>query len=483
MVENNKLSIITITIITFSLLIGTTLRIYNINYENFWLDEILTFWISDPSISIAESYERHLSLEQVPFFFNLLTKFTHKIFGYETYIGRYLTAFFGTMSILSVAYISRIIKKNDAYLLTIFLVSLNVFLIAYSQELRIYSITLFIVSINLIFLLKMQNEDNKKLSLFFFLFLFTQILMIFSHPFNLIVFFSIILFSFYNFVVLKKNLFKLNLALALISIFVLIYFFFYFKYISSFPGWISQPDLKFYTNFYFSKFFGSRIVGLIHLIILISLIYYFKNQIKRNTNNIIILIFIVFLSYFLPLLYGYIFRPIIFPRYIIFVIIPIIVLISYFIFELKNRLLRNLLVLLIVVLTLGNQFTETNIKQFFKDRVNHKPNYISMLNEINNSDSKYYFVQINDPIINIDDVEKAYSNYFIKLSNENNLGINLIKINKLDEIKINKVWFVCFAHLSNNDCLEDRKPFNYKILKTKNFSGLSLRLIEKLNNK
>ena len=106
-----------------------------------------------------------------------------------------------------------------------------------------------------------------------------------------------------------------------------------------------------------------------------------------------------------------------------------------------------------------------------------------MLNEINNSDSKYYFVQINDPIINIVDVEKAYSNYFIKLSKENNLGINLIKINKLDEIKINKVWFVCFAHLSNNDCLEDRKPFNYKILKTKNFSGLSLRLIEKLNNK
>ena len=106
---------------------------------------------------------------------------------------------------------------------------------------------------------------------------------------------------------------------------------------------------------------------------------------------------------------------------------------------------------------------------------------MSVLNEINNSNFKYYFVQINDPIINIDDVEKAYSNYFIKLSNENNLGINLIKIKKLDEININKVWFICFAHLSNNDCLEDRRPFDYKILKTKNFSGVSLRLIEKIN--
>ena len=481
MVQNNKFSINAIIIISFSLLIGSTLRIYNLNYENFWLDEILTFWISDPSISINESYQRHLNLEQVPFFFNLLIKFTHKIFGYETYVGRYLNAIFGIMSILSISYISRIIKKNDAYLLTIFLVSFNVFLIAYSQELRIYSITLFIISINLVFLLKMQNEDNKKFSLFFFLFLFTQIIMIFSHPFNLIVFFSIALFSLYNFIILRKNLFKLNLSLALTSVFVIIYFFFYFKYISSFPGWISQPDIKFYTNFYFSKFFGSRIVGLIHLAILISLIYYFKNQIKQTTNNIIIFIFILFLSYFLPLLYGYIFRPIIFPRYIIFVIIPIIVLISYFIFELKNKLIRNLLVLLIVILTLGNQLTETNVKQFFKDRVHHKQNFISVLNEINNSNFKYYFIQINDPIINIDDVEKAYSNYFIKLSNENNLGINLIKIKKLEEININKVWFICFAHLSNNACLEDRRTFDYKILKTKNFSGVSLRLIEKIN--
>ena len=111
MVQNNKFSINAIIIISFSLLIGATLRIYNLNYENFWLDEILTFWISDPSISINESYQRHLNLEQVPFFFNLLIKFTHKIFGYETYVGRYLNAIFGIISILSITYISRIIKK------------------------------------------------------------------------------------------------------------------------------------------------------------------------------------------------------------------------------------------------------------------------------------------------------------------------------------------------------------------------------------
>ena len=479
MVQNNKLNTKSIIIIIFSLFAGATLRIYNINYENFWLDEILTFWISDPNISITESYQRHLNLEQVPFFFNLLIKFMYKVFGYETYVGRYLTGVFGILSILSVAYISRIIKKNDSYLLTIFLISLNVFLIAYSQELRVYSITFFLISLNLIFLLKMLKEDEKKISSFFFLFLLTQILVIFSHPFNLIIYFSIILFSIYNFIVLKKNLLILNISLSLIGLAVLIYFFLYFKLTSTFPSWINQPDISFYTNFYFSKFFGSRIVGLVHLTILVGLIYYFKNQIKQNANNVIIFIFIIFLSYFLPLLYGYLLRPIIFPRYIIFVIIPIIVLTSYFIFELKNKFLRNILISLIVILTLGNQFTETNIKQFFKIRSHHKPNYIPMLNKIDNSNFKNYFVQINDPLVNVDDVEKAYSNYFLKLSDENNLNIKLIKINDLQDTEISKVWFVCFSHLSNNDCLKDRKPFDYKVLEVKEFSKLTLRLIEK----
>jgi hypothetical protein len=179
-------------------------------------------------------------------------------------------------------------------------------------------------------------------------------------------------------------------------------------------------------------------------------------------------------------LFGYLIKPIIFPRYVIFVILPIIILISYFIFEIKNKPIKNSLIFLLVIFTVGNQITETNVKQFFKERAHHKPNYISMLNEINKSNFKNYFVQINDPIININVVERSYSNYFLKLTDENNLDINLVQIKKLNSLNINKVWFVCFAHLSNNDCLEDRKPFDYKILDNKKFSGVSLRLIEKI---
>ena len=49
------------------ILTGTFLRFYNINHENFWIDETLTFWIANPRFSLIESFNNHRSIEQVPY--------------------------------------------------------------------------------------------------------------------------------------------------------------------------------------------------------------------------------------------------------------------------------------------------------------------------------------------------------------------------------------------------------------------------------
>ena len=69
------------------------------------------------------------------------------------------------------------------------------------------------------------------------------------------------------------------------------------------------------------------------------------------------------------------------------------ILISYFVFEITHKSIKKSLILFLTILTIGNQFTETNVKQFFEKRDNHKPNFSSMLNEINNSEFKNYFIQ------------------------------------------------------------------------------------------
>ena len=479
MTKNKNINFLIVLAIGFSLIFGILIRSYNINYEDFWFDEILSFWIADPYISIGESLERHNGIEQIPFFFNLLLKFIYGIFGYETHVGRYLSLFFSILSMLSIIYLSLIVKKNNSYILSLFLVSTNVFLIIYSQELRAYSLVFFLSTLNLIFFFKIINlKNNKKIT--FIIFSFLQILMILSHPFTLIIFFSTILFSVFEYLKFNKKFYELNYSILITLIFTIFYLYFYFSNTNTYPTWIEQPDLKFYSNFYFSKFFGSRLVGLIHLIILLYLIIIFFRKFIKNSDGITIFLLIIILSYFLPLTYGYLFKPILFPKYIIFILAPIIILISYLIFEIDNKKLKKILITILVIFTLGNQFTETNIKQFFNERTFHKPQFTLTFKEIQKSEEKYFTFDLKFVPNTKNYVLEALKNYSFKLVKKNNLNIDFMNNEDFINSNVNKIWLICLPNVVISKCNQPGKKFDVNILKEISFVGINLRLVNKI---
>ncbi len=112
MTKNKNINFLIVLAVGLCLILGSLLRLYNINYENLWLDEIATFWITDPFIEINESYKRNNDTGATPFLFNFLLKLTHEIFGYKTHIARYFSATFGILSIISLAYLSNLLKKK-----------------------------------------------------------------------------------------------------------------------------------------------------------------------------------------------------------------------------------------------------------------------------------------------------------------------------------------------------------------------------------
>jgi len=59
------------SILLIVIFFGIIFRVYNINYDDLWIDEIITFWIANPDYTIIESFENHRTLEQMPFLFNL----------------------------------------------------------------------------------------------------------------------------------------------------------------------------------------------------------------------------------------------------------------------------------------------------------------------------------------------------------------------------------------------------------------------------
>ena len=198
MTKIKNINFLIVLAVSFSLIFGSLLRLYNLNYESLWLDEIVTFWITDPFIEINENYKRNNDAGATPFLFNFLLKLTHEIFGYKTYIARYFSAIFGILSIMSVAYLSNLLKKNNAYILVIFLISFNVFLIKYSQEARVFSFLFFLCTLSIIFFIKsfQSYEDGKKLFFNTFLYILFQTLAFLTHPFALIIFFTVIAYYF-----------------------------------------------------------------------------------------------------------------------------------------------------------------------------------------------------------------------------------------------------------------------------------------------
>ena len=461
--ENNLL---TYSVISLIILMGFIFRFYNINYENLWLDEIYSFWVTDPNLSVAETYLRVQTTESIPFLYYYFVKICNKIFGYDPIVGRYFSAFFGSLSIFSVGILCKKITQNKSYLLTTCLVSLNIFLIVNSQEMRVYIFTFFLISLSLIYFFDLCKEGkNKIFSKNFILFTFFTFISILSHPFAIIVLVSIIFFIIIDYFFFLNNHLKVNISLALITILTIGYLYHYVNYVSlDKVGWIEQPGIKFFTNFYFSNFFGSRLLGIVHLFTLVFLLFYLRKKIEKKKEILFLIILLIF-SYSIPLVYGYFIKPIIFPKYIIFVLIPIILIISILVFTIENKTIKGLIISLLILMNFANHFTESTLKQFFSEKQRFNPNFEKAFAIIEKSQIKklnFYTNKINDE--NQNNINTVISNYSKIMLNQKDYSI--VILNDGAKNTKGKIWNICLVIIS---C--DKPPSKSNILDEKLLEG------------
>ena len=196
---SNKKNIFSISI--FIILIGILLRFYQLNFENYWFDELIDFWVADPNISLKTTFaRRELIDDQTPYLFQLFLKSYLNIFGNDPEIGRHVPFIFGVLSIPLLGILSYQVSRNNSFLLTILLVSINIYLIKYSQETRTYSLVLLLSTINLIFYYKIIFSDLTYLKRIyvFSLFIIFSVLSLSSHPFVLILILYLIKFCIYQ---------------------------------------------------------------------------------------------------------------------------------------------------------------------------------------------------------------------------------------------------------------------------------------------
>ena len=451
---------------------GSFLRIYNINYDDMWSDEMISFWTSDPTIPLTETFKRIFS-SQLMVSYEILLKFYHYLFGYDVYTSKYFSSL---ISVISLLLFYNLIKKNssnNSAIFGLFLLVINIYHIKYSLELRSY-----ILCFLLVIILIDQIFNNKKIkkdfyiSNYFIVFLITFVLL-FSHALSIIVIISLVLFLLIKLTISPSNNKSERNLISVLLLSCSLFLFVYLNNISHYPEWVEQVKASFYTNFYFSKFFGSRILGLLYLITLLYLVIKFKEKFIILT----LLLIIIFNSYFLPLLFGYLIKPILVDRYIFFVIIPVIFLISHLIFLIKNKMLKYFFVIALSLITLSNHFfQEYAFKQIYTNIYPTKPEIKKTLNMIKSSNIKKYTIKMN--VENSENINDVRLNYLKKYDDKFNFQTQLF--NYFDKDKYPEIfWIIYFTDITNEKFKIPNNFENYQISKIEKFNRIELYLLKK----
>ena len=469
------------------LLIGSFLRAYNINYNDFWSDEMVSFWVSDPSISFSETVQRVLS-SQWMVLNEILLKYFHLIFGYDVSISRYFPLLISVLSLIIFVQLLLKITNINSAIFGLFIISINIYHIGYSTELRSYILTFFLVNLFIYFaFINLESKKNTKYSNILILCLIS-FLLLFNHAFTLIVLGSYIFFIFAKFFVIKKIKKNEIIEILSLSLVIIIFLLIYFKttikvidpgvFKGISPEWMLQVKPSFYTNYFFSKFFGSRVLGMIYLLTLIFCIIKFRKDIIKKFNIYIFFIFLIFFSYFIPLIFGYIFNPILIDRYIFYILIPIICIISHFIFKIKNKKLKVLLIMTIALFTLLNNILfESSFRQIYTNVQPNKPEIKKALKIVEKSKIKNFtFLRDDRYAIN---TNLIIENYLIKSKEKLQLNLTYESFDE-EKTKSSTIWIIF---------LKDTRSFNFEIPeKFSNFVEIekyelnrtSLHLLEKL---
>ena len=219
------------------------------------------------------------------------------------------------------------------------------------------------------------------------------------------------------------------------------------KSISINSFWVPQVDLEFFIYYFFSRFFGSKIMGYIYLITLIYLIFKTKKIVFEKKSIYQLLFILLISSYFFPLVYSLFKIPILLDRYIIFVLIPILLLISILTFK-QSRKIRNFIIIFIVLTTFVNNYLE-----IFK-RVHSKPEFNKSLSFISsNKDAAIKLLSKKES----DHVWLV--NYLKKISFSKYEKLNFLNFNQLNDSE--NLWVFCYLPVNSFKCNSEEINQNY----------------------
>ena len=123
---------------------GAFLRVYGLSGQFYWYDEIITLKVAHESLGSIITGKR-------PPLYLALAHFWIGNFGYSEVAARLLSVIFGVSSIVLIYIVGKTLFDRKIGVISAFFMSVSVFQIHYSQELRYYSLFEFLTLVSFYF--------------------------------------------------------------------------------------------------------------------------------------------------------------------------------------------------------------------------------------------------------------------------------------------------------------------------------------------
>lgn len=324
-------------LLTGIFLIGAVLRLYHINYQSLWLDELYSIVPTDPKNSLLSVIE-YCKGDQPPLFFIYIHSM-FKVFGYNETVGRIASALVGLMGIAAIYLLGKECFGRREGIFAALLTSINYFHIYYSQELRFYSMAFLFATLSYLFYIR----AFRRVALVDYLaYGISTICLLYTHYFGLIILGTQVA-VFFILLIYKRDLRFIFLS-VMSCLLVLLAFIpwlpILFNDMGVDVGWIKKPEPYFVAQ-YFYDYTGKDALTTIVLIAFIYLTV--KNTLKKSIGlkiKIIVLIITawIVLSYLVPYIRSVTLSPMLHNRYTI-VTLPAWIILFAFGWE-KIRMLK-----------------------------------------------------------------------------------------------------------------------------------------------